>query len=179
MELVNGRPATNEGRLDKEIRCYDLLDRLGVTYQRIDHEEANTMEACVEIDRVLDARKRLTPYSLPDKDDGLRRRILAYLTDDPADACLEGLAKQLGYSKSYTGSKVKALTGETFGALLQRSRCETAAALLRESDEPISAVIRRVGYQNESFFRTAFQAVYGKTPLQYRKEHMGGTNYDE
>ena len=28
MELVNGRPATNEGRLDKEIRCYDLLDSL-------------------------------------------------------------------------------------------------------------------------------------------------------
>ena len=55
MELVNGRPATNEGRLDKEIRCYDLLDALGVEYWRIDHEEANTMEACEEIDRVLDA----------------------------------------------------------------------------------------------------------------------------
>ena len=55
MELVNGRPATNEGRLEKEIRCYDLLDSLHVEYQRIDHEAAMTMEACVEIDRVLDA----------------------------------------------------------------------------------------------------------------------------
>ena len=55
MELTNGRPATNEGRLDKEIRCYDLLDKLGVEYQRIDHEAAMTMEACVEIDKVLDA----------------------------------------------------------------------------------------------------------------------------
>ena len=55
MKLVNGRPATNEGRLDKEIRCYDLLDSLGVEYQRIDHEAAMTMEACVEIDKVLDA----------------------------------------------------------------------------------------------------------------------------
>ena len=55
MELVFGRPATNAGRLEKEIRCYDLLDRLGVEYQRIDHEAAMTMEACVEIDRVLDA----------------------------------------------------------------------------------------------------------------------------
>ena len=55
MTLVNGRPETNEGRLDKEIRCYDLLDSLSVPYQRIDHEEANTMEACAEIDRVLDA----------------------------------------------------------------------------------------------------------------------------
>lgn len=55
MELINGRPATNNGRLDKEIRCYDLLDSLGVQYQRIDHEAAMTMEACVEIDKALDA----------------------------------------------------------------------------------------------------------------------------
>lgn len=55
MELVNGRPENCTGRLDKEIRCYDLLDRLGVPYQRIDHEAAMTMEACAEIDKVLDA----------------------------------------------------------------------------------------------------------------------------
>ena len=55
MILVEGRPETNLGRLEKEIRCYDLLDRLGVRYQRIDHEPANTMEACARIDRVLDA----------------------------------------------------------------------------------------------------------------------------
>ena len=55
MELLTGRPATNAGRLDKEIRCYDLLDRLEIPYQRIDHEEANTMEACTEIDKALNA----------------------------------------------------------------------------------------------------------------------------
>ena len=55
MELMNGRPADCTGRLEKEIRCYDLLDSLGVDYQRIDHEAAMTMEACVEIDKVLDA----------------------------------------------------------------------------------------------------------------------------
>ena len=55
LELITGRPATNEGRLDKEIRCYDLLDSLNVNYQRIDHEAAMTMEACAEIDKALDA----------------------------------------------------------------------------------------------------------------------------
>ena len=55
MELVQGRPETNEGRLEKEIRCYDLLDALDVSYQRIDHEAAMTMEACVEIDKALNA----------------------------------------------------------------------------------------------------------------------------
>lgn len=55
MELVNGRPETNEGRLEKEIRVYDLLDSLNISYQRIDHEATMTMEACAEVDKVLDA----------------------------------------------------------------------------------------------------------------------------
>ncbi len=55
MTLVNGRPADDTGRLEKEIRTYDFLDRLGISYQRIDHEAAFTMEVCEEIDRVLGA----------------------------------------------------------------------------------------------------------------------------
>ena len=55
MELVNGRPTDTQARMDKEICVYDFLDSLGVTYQRIDHEAAMTMEACEEIDRTLEA----------------------------------------------------------------------------------------------------------------------------
>ena len=55
MELVQGRPADCTGRLDKEIRVYDFLDGLGVSYQRIDHEAAMTMEACAAVDEVLEA----------------------------------------------------------------------------------------------------------------------------
>ena len=55
MELLRGRPADLAGRLEKEVRVYDLLDRLNIPYQRIDHEAAMTMEACAAVDRVLDA----------------------------------------------------------------------------------------------------------------------------
>lgn len=51
--LFNGRPETNEGRLEKEIRTYDLLDKLGIEYQRVDHEVLPTIEACQEVDKVL------------------------------------------------------------------------------------------------------------------------------
>ena len=40
MQLQNGRPTDTTGRLDKEIRTYDFLDKLGIEYQRIDHEAA-------------------------------------------------------------------------------------------------------------------------------------------
>ena len=55
MELMNGRPADCTGRLEKEIRCYDFLDNLGIDYQRIDHDAAATMEICAEIDKTLGA----------------------------------------------------------------------------------------------------------------------------
>ena len=55
LELQKGRPADTIGRLDKEIRTYDLLDRLGVEYDRVDHAPAMTMEDCKEVDEILEA----------------------------------------------------------------------------------------------------------------------------
>lgn len=53
MKLCHGRPENISDRLEKEVRVYDLLDKLSISYDRVDHEEANTMEACKEIDKVL------------------------------------------------------------------------------------------------------------------------------
>ena len=55
MELHNGRPADFARRLPKEQRVYELLDRLGIDYQRVDHECAMTMEACIAVDEALGA----------------------------------------------------------------------------------------------------------------------------
>ena len=55
LTLEDGRPKEVTGRLEKEIRVYDLLDRLGIEYQRVDHEEVNTMEACAAIDELLES----------------------------------------------------------------------------------------------------------------------------
>ena len=55
MELLQGRPDDCASRLEKEIRVYDLLDNLGVSYERIDHEAAMTMEACAAVDEALGA----------------------------------------------------------------------------------------------------------------------------
>lgn len=54
VELYKGRPQSTEGRLDREVRVYDLLDSLGIEYLRTEHAHADTMEACNEIDKVLD-----------------------------------------------------------------------------------------------------------------------------
>ena len=51
--LYKGRPAGT--RIPKEERCYELLDRLGVEYCRADHEHADTIEQCHEIEKLLGA----------------------------------------------------------------------------------------------------------------------------
>lgn len=51
MELYNGRPA--DKRIAKEERCYELLDALDIEYYRVDHEHADTMEACAAIESTL------------------------------------------------------------------------------------------------------------------------------
>lgn len=53
MELKQGRP--QEKRIAKEERVYDLLEKLHIDYQRIDHEKADTMEICLEIEKSLQA----------------------------------------------------------------------------------------------------------------------------
>ena len=55
LPLYHGRPEDEMGRLPKEIRVYDLLDRLGISYDRVDHEPAMNMEVCRAIDEALQA----------------------------------------------------------------------------------------------------------------------------
>ena len=50
-----GRPQNFAERLPKEQRCYDLLDSLGILYDRVDHPAAMTMEDCAAVDQVLEA----------------------------------------------------------------------------------------------------------------------------
>ena len=55
LKLEKGRPADCAGRLEKEVRTYDFLDKLNIEYERIDHETAMTMEECADVDEALGA----------------------------------------------------------------------------------------------------------------------------
>ena len=53
LEIFKGRPKNTDNREEKEIKAYDLLDKLSVEYFRVDHEKTDTMEACAGIDKIL------------------------------------------------------------------------------------------------------------------------------
>lgn len=52
-QIYTGRPASAEGRLDKEMAVYDLLDKLEIPFTRVDHEVAMTIEDCQGVDQLL------------------------------------------------------------------------------------------------------------------------------
>lgn len=54
-ELRKGRPFDTSGRLEKEIRCYDYLENIGIEYFSIDSEPAHDMETCRKIDEIIGA----------------------------------------------------------------------------------------------------------------------------
>jgi len=51
--VEHGRPQNIEGRIDEEIAAYDLLDSLGIEYDRLDHE------AIFEMPRLKEVRETL------------------------------------------------------------------------------------------------------------------------
>lgn len=51
--IYAGRPADSSGRLPKELRTYDLLDSLHISYERVDHDALPTIEACRQVDEIL------------------------------------------------------------------------------------------------------------------------------
>ena len=52
IKTYDGRPTEGE-RCDTELRCYDVLDSLGITYIRADHPHADTIDDCEEIGKAL------------------------------------------------------------------------------------------------------------------------------
>lgn len=51
--VYTGRPSDTTGRKDTEIRAYDLLDELNISYERVDHSPAYTIAACEAIDKLF------------------------------------------------------------------------------------------------------------------------------
>ncbi len=107
MELYKGRPENTEGRLPREMRTYDFLDKLGIEYLRTDHEPANNMEACNEIDAVLGVMicKNLFLCN--------RQKTSFYLLMMPGDDCVKiGLNRKSLIESRFSRRSPISLTGK-------------------------------------------------------------------
>lgn len=51
--LHSGRPTNFDERIEKEQRVYELLDSLGIEYQRADHDPADTIDDCLKVEEII------------------------------------------------------------------------------------------------------------------------------
>lgn len=94
---------------------------------------------------------------------------LRVLHEDPAGAWSnERLAARVGVSRATLARRFTALVGRPPMAYLGWWRLTRAAALLRDTQEPLDTIARRVGYSSPYALSHAFSRLFGTTPGRYR-----------
>ena len=101
MHLTKGRPKELSGRSAREIRVYDLLDELNISYEYVDHEPMRSMQDCLEVDSILNAAicKNLFLCNRQKTD------FYLLLTDADKKFQTKVLSEQLGVSRLSFGSE--------------------------------------------------------------------------
>jgi len=78
------------------------------------------------------------------------------------------LARTAGLSRAHFSREFRRTFGETPHQYLLTRRLERAAALLRNTDRPVTDICFAVGLASVGSFTTSFRRVHGATPLAYR-----------
>lgn len=80
-----------------------------------------------------------------------------------------GLAAIAGRSREHVSRTVRSATGERAIDVINETRLELAATLLRTTDESIARVASRVGFSGLSHFYRLFKGRFGVTPAIFRR----------
>lgn len=88
-----------------------------------------------------------------------------------ADFSIDFLAAELGVSRSGLFGKIKTLTGNTPGELIQLLRLKKAARLLAEGQYRVGEVAYMVGFSTPSYFAKCFQKQFGMKPGEWMEAH--------
>jgi transcriptional regulator GlxA family with amidase domain len=82
---------------------------------------------------------------------------------------VEQLAKAAGLSPRQFGRLFLAETGQTPAKAVEKLRAEMAKTRIEQSDEPIEAIARTVGFSDPERMRRAFVRTYGQPPQALRR----------
>lgn len=96
-------------------------------------------------------------------------RIMHFIDDrQREDLSLSMLSEEFDLSIAYLGKLIKKYTGKSFLENLIDARMRRACALLDEGCYKVYEVAEMVGYNDYSYFVSAFRKKYGLTPKKYK-----------
>ena len=77
-------------------------------------------------------------------------------------------AEQLHLSEAYFNDLLFLRLGHTHNCHIQLKRIELAKARLRSSGEPVSRIVRELGFPSVQYFCFLFKKITGTAPNEYR-----------
>ena len=80
------------------------------------------------------------------------------------------LAQDLGMSYSYFTRSFKRVAGMTFRKYLNITRIHASEQQLCTSEDSITEIATKCGYNSSSYFINVFRSITGKTPYQMRQQ---------
>ena len=143
----------------------------------------NAEELTIQVEKLIEQRRMLeerfekilcgnigNDNTLIDEDCMFINHLNTLIHDNMGDQefNVEALAAKLYASESKLYRRIRALTGYSPHAYIQRLRMERAKELLITTPDPVGDIAMSCGFEDTSYFSRAFRNFYGCTPSQMR-----------
>ena len=100
------------------------------------------------------------------------QHILTYIGEHYTEKIsLDELSAFASYTRGECCRLFKRYTGESIFSYLRKFRLEKSLSALVQTEMPISQIAYDCGFSSTSYYIDQFRKQFGRTPLQYRKEH--------
>ena len=97
-------------------------------------------------------------------------KVLEYIhTNYAKNESLDSLAEYFGVSASHLSRLIKKETASTFTDYVNKLRINESKRLLESTDETLTSIFEKVGFNNRNTFIRLFKQIVGTTPSEYRK----------
>ncbi len=139
--------------------------------------------AMVQLGRAATAPPDTPPTTPPDAAPQ-GRDLLARVFEDidlhfAADASLAAGARRLGIAPAHLTTRIRRLTGKTYGGWVIERRMIEARHLLATTPRSLAAIAATVGYRDTESFIRRFRARHGLPPAQWRSQARGAAPEQE
>ncbi|MDT8069688.1 MAG: AraC family transcriptional regulator [Terriglobia bacterium] len=98
-------------------------------------------------------------------------KALALMHSRPEEPwTIEGLAREVGLSRSVLAQRFRQYLGEPPLAYLTRWRLQLGMQMMASTNQSVAQIASTVGYESESAFNRAFKREFGDPPARYRSK---------
>lgn len=185
-EMFSGLRVVAGGDFDyvrrEVINIVVLTWRFAETYasnNSADYEGLEILLRCESMEKLIEHTIRILKTLIDQHPvsfgDGIADKIIDYMESHlDQNITLDLLSQNMNYSTAYLSRLIKKNTGQSFSELLQEMRLKRVMHLLQTTDEKISEIAVKTGYNDVSYFIATFKKKTGVTPKEWRNLSMLG-----